>query len=355
MTKAKYRHYGCRITDDIVYKGMKTLILENESIRVGILLDKGSDIFQFIYKPTDTDFMWKSPQGIVNPTTFKETIASTSGAFLDNYHGGWQEVFPGGGPTVYRGAELGLHGEVTQLEWDYDILKDTPECIEVKLTVDCIRTPFKIEKILRIESQKPILFTNEKVINLSPETLEFMWGHHPSIGAPFLKEGVRLFIPASSAEVHTPRFAESGMLEPSSSFKWPIARANEINYDLSYVYGSEAGFSELIYLKDLSKGWYAVLEPKSKIGIGFSWSKEIFPYLWFWMVYGSSPGYPWWDRTYCIALEPWTSFPNNLPKAIDRGTQAILKGGESITVQFNTIVITGIEEVKDIDLDGNVS
>lgn len=354
MPTAKYRHYGCRITDDVIYKGMRTIFLENEIIRVGIILDKGADIFQFIHKPTDTDFLWKSPQGIINPKKFKETISSTSGAFLDNYHGGWQDVFPGGGPAVYKGAELGLHGEVTQLGWDYDILLDTPECIEVKLEVECIRTPFKLEKVLRIEKGNPMLYMAETVTNLSSETIEFMWGHHPAIGAPFLKEGVRLFVPASNAEIHTPKFAASGIMTPGAEFEWPNAIVDGKTIDLSVVQGPEAGFAELIYLKGLSKGWYAVLDPKQRLGLGFAWPKEVFPYLWFWLVYGRAPGYPWWDRTYCIALEPWTSFPNSLPKVIERGNQAVIKGGGSLTVQLNTVVINGLESVTDIELNGKV-
>ena len=29
-----------------------------------------------------------------------------------------------------------------------------------------------------------------------------------------------------------------------------------------------------------------LLNPEEKIGIGFSWDLDIFPYLWFWCVYG---------------------------------------------------------------------
>lgn len=354
MSPAQYRHYGCRVTDDIVYKGMRALFLENEVIRVGVLLDKGADIFQFIHKPTDTDFLWKSPQGIIDPKRFTATTAASSGAFLDTYHGGWQEIFPGGGPAVYRGAELGLHGEVTHLSWDYRLLEDSPERIAVRLQVDCIRTPFRLERTMRLEKGTPTLFMEEKLTNLSPEPLEFMWGHHPSIGAPFLRKGVRLFIPAAKGEVHTPQFAASGILDPGSEFNWPLAKAGNDSVDLSRVPDQDAGFSELIYLKELSSGWYAVLDPERPLGIGFAWPKEVFPYLWFWFVYGRAPGYPWWDRVYCLALEPWTSIPNSLTKALERGTQARIEGGESLVFPLITTVITNQTVVKHIDLDGTV-
>jgi len=51
------RKQGCRLSLDYTYKGMRVGFLENDLIRVGILLDKGADIFEFTYKPRDLDFL----------------------------------------------------------------------------------------------------------------------------------------------------------------------------------------------------------------------------------------------------------------------------------------------------------
>jgi hypothetical protein len=346
MTPAQYRHFGCRITDDLLYKGMRTLFLENELLRVGILLDKGADIFQFLYKPADVDFLWRSPQGLVPPSRFTATRAAGSGAFLDSYHGGWQEILPGGGPADYRGAELGLHGEVTHLGWECAILEDRPERIRVRLSVDCIR--------MLLEAGQPTLFIEEILTNTSPEDMDLMWGHHPAFGAPFLKEGVRLFLPAGEAQVHSPRFAESGLLEPGACFPWPLAPTNGHAIDLARVPGPQAGFAELLYLKNLSGGWYAVLDPEQKVGFGLSWPLEIFPYLWFWMVYGRAPGYPWWNRAYVIALEPWTSIPNSLDQALQTGTTRHLKGGERLNLSLTASAIAGLDRIHHINPNGSI-
>jgi len=296
--KAKYRHYGCRITDESTYKGRNVLFLENELIKTGLLLDKGADLFQFIYKPADVDFLWKSPNGLLNPQKYHDTIASGAGTFLDNYHGGWQEIFPGGGPYVYQGAELGLHGEVTQLGWDYSILEDEPETILVKLEVDCVRTPFHIEKTIRMKQHDPSVYIEEKITNLSTQDLYVMWGQHPALGAPFLKKGNRLFLNARKAVVHSPKFMESGIFEPGREFDWPTIRTDDKEIDLSIIGDESCGYGDLLYLKELEEGWYACIDPEARLGFGLAWPKEIFPYLWFWLVYGKSPGYPWWDRTY---------------------------------------------------------
>jgi hypothetical protein len=291
---------------------------------------------------------------LIDPSRFTPTTAHPDGAFLDSYHGGWQEIFPGGGPVNYRGAALGLHGEVAQLGWDYDILEDTPQCIVVKMQVNCVRTPFRLEKTIRLEKGSLVIHIEETVTNLSPEPQDFMWGHHPAFGAPFLHEGVRVFLPARRGEAHAPQFSASSIIDPGVTFNWPRAGAKGSEVDLSVIPGPEAGFAELVYLKDLSSGWFAVLDAEKKLGIGLSWPVAVFPYLWFWMVYGEAPGYPWWNRVYCIALEPWTSIPNNLNQAIEAGTQSHLKGGGQVTVSLNAVIISGKDTVSQIDLDGTV-
>lgn len=354
MPTAETRHYGCRITDDLVYKGLRTIFLENEVLRVGVLLDKGADIFQFLDKQNDTDFLWRSPNGIVDPRRYRETIANTSGSFLDFYHGGWQEIFPGGGPVNYRGADLGLHGEVTHLGWEYDILTDREDEIVVHLSVKCLRTPFKLERTLRMVKNKPVLFIDETLTNLSPEAQDFMWGHHPAFGAPFLKPGVRVLVPAGKGAAHSPKFSPSGILEPGKEFAWPYAEVDGRTFDLSNVQVDQEGFCELIYLKNLAAGWYAVMDDVNEIGFGLAWPLDVFPNLWFWLVYGKAPGYPWWDRVTCLALEPWTSIPNNLDEAIKHGTQHTLKGGGSLSVSLTAVAIRGKRDIQKINPDGSI-
>ena len=121
------RKTGCRMSLDYTYKGMRIAYLENEAIRVGILLDKGADVFEFTYKPKDLDFMWQSPLEMRKP--YVATSALAEGAFHDYYYGGWQEVLPSAGwaSEPYMGVSQGLHGEASLLPFEATALEDTPE------------------------------------------------------------------------------------------------------------------------------------------------------------------------------------------------------------------------------------
>ncbi len=64
------RNWGARVSD-YQYKGMKVGFLENELLRVGVLADKGTDVFEFNYKPKDMDFVWLAAGGVRNPVSRK--------------------------------------------------------------------------------------------------------------------------------------------------------------------------------------------------------------------------------------------------------------------------------------------
>jgi len=70
------------------------LILENDFLKASVLVDKGSDIFELIYKPLDIDVLWHSPVGHHKPAEITQSIATPDGAFFDSYGGGWNDVFP---------------------------------------------------------------------------------------------------------------------------------------------------------------------------------------------------------------------------------------------------------------------
>jgi hypothetical protein len=118
------RHWGCRVNDQIKWKGMRALILQNELIQLVVLLDKGSEIIQFLYKPLDVDFIWRGPNTLQNPEHFVPIGGSGASPFFDHWSGGWFEVLPNGGPACeYKGAALGNFAETINLPWSTRSLK----------------------------------------------------------------------------------------------------------------------------------------------------------------------------------------------------------------------------------------
>ncbi len=338
---------------------MRAVLLENELLQIGILADKGSEIFRFLYKPLDVDVLYLREGGVRNPAHDIASIPSSGGMFLDNYSGGWQEILPnGGGPSSYRGAEFGQHGEVSLVPWDVTVVEDSPECVSVRFSVSCRRTPLAIEKTLSLKKGEAVLTIDERVQNHSQERIAFMWGHHPAFGGVMLAPGCKVWTPARKmiAQGELPGL-DKRRLRPGGVFDWPHGTSpTGETVDFSVIPETPPeGASEVAYLTEFPEGWYAVVNPERKVGFAMRWDEEVFPYLWFWQELRGSKDYPWWGQVETYALEPWTSYPTEgIQAAIANGTACCLDGGEAIETRLVACAFEGLQTVDNVTAEGRV-
>ncbi|MCX7706195.1 MAG: DUF4432 family protein [bacterium] len=314
----------------------RILYIENEVLRIGILVDKGTDIIEFLYKPKDIDFMWRSPFPLYRQG-FPETIHGKLGKFIDYYPGGWQECFPNAGkPCEYKGADIGLHGEVATLPWEYEILESTSKILKIKFFVRTLRTPFYLEKIISIQSGFAELEIQETVVNEAGEDMDFLWGHHPAFGEPFIDGYCKINIKGAKVEVVPGDGTSVTNLKQGTGF-WPeVEDINGNKVDLSRVPSPDAKVSDIIFLSELAEGKYEIVNPSLSVGFRLVFPEKIFKYLWYWRVARGSFGYPWYGRTYNIALEPFSG-PPVLSEAIKKGHQLKLAPGKSLMVKISAI------------------
>lgn len=329
------RNYGCRIHDQYTYFGMRTLVMENDYIRISLLLDKGTEIYELLYKPLDLDYMWLSEKG-VHP--FQRGLSASQDSqfsYIDSYIGGWQEIFPNGGvPSNYLGASYGQHGEVTHLPWDYEIVEDTAEQIKVTFSVKTRLMPFYLKKTLTLQTNSAKLHIQEEVTNLSGEPKRYMWGQHIALGKPFLEEGCRIQLPAD-LKVITEEPNENGKVRVQRGMNhvWPHAQSLEgTPVDLS-ILPAPGTPSDIVYLTGFQdKGWYRVDNDRLQATIQVDWDAKEMPYLWYWQEFGGTKQYPWYGRHYNVGLEPFSSFPTGgLAEAVRNGSAGTIGGGETKT------------------------
>jgi hypothetical protein len=331
------RHFGARCSDCYRLDGLRVVVLENERLRVSILADQGTDIFEFLYKPLDVDFLLRTPNGIRNRARYAASW-ETDHSFMDYYEGGWQEIFPhGSAPTVYQGARIGQHGEVWGLPWAHKIELDTPEEVRVRFQVRTVRTPFLIEKTLCLRSGEATLNIDERVTNEGTAPFEFMWGHHIAFGPPFLDGDCVIDAPAGRVRV-------DGIDHP-----WPIG-ADGVDHARLIPVGRED--EQMKYLLDLRQGWYAFTNLRRAVGFGAVWDPAVFDSVWVWQEFGYTKGYPWYGRVHATALEPFSS----LPRAHEEGTRLLrLEGGQSLRTLWKVLAYECASRVAAIDPDGRVT
>jgi len=349
------RNFGCRISDEYTFRGLRMLVMENELLRVSVLLDKGCDIYELLYKPLDVDFLWRSPLGVRPPMTAINSLPLPEGNFADYYEGGWQEVLPNGGRVcTYRGAVWGLHGEVWGIPWRHAIVEDSPEVVSARMWVRTYRTPFLLERTMTLRSGSAVLEIDETLTNEGEEPMELMWGHHPAFGPPFLSEHCVIQCGARRVVVD-PNVGEASRFAPDQEFPWPVGIGrNGQEVDLSKIVPASARVSDMTYLADLQEAWYAVTNRWRRVGIGMAWDLETFPYIWCWMSLGGDRQWPSWGRYYALAMEPFSSYPAILTEAIKRGTQMRMEPGEQRRTWLRAVAYQDVEGVARITPEGQV-
>ena len=349
------RNHSCRISDEFSYRGLRLLVMENELLRVGILLDQGADIIEFRHKPSDTDFMWQTPLGVRPLLNNTDMVASPVGPFPDYYEGGWQEIVPNGGRLcTYKGAAMGMHGEVWGQPWQCQITADSPEIVSAKLSVRTIRTPFLLEKTLTLRQGSAVLAMDERLTNDSPVAMDLMWGHHPAFGPPFLDDSVVIQCAAQKVVVDA-SVGEECRFAPLQEFSWPVGPTRSgAEADISRVTPPEQRISDMTYLTDLDAGWYALTNQRRKVGFGMSWDVSVWPHIWLWQSLGGDLEYPSWGKYYAMAVEPFSSYPAILGECMKSGRQMTLAPGETRASWLRAVAYDGMEGVVGVDGEGEV-
>ena len=347
------RNYGCRYRK-ITENGYRALILENEKIRISIYLDKGSDIYELLYKPLDIDFMWRSTIEMDADRITPLTREHKRGSFLDIYEGGWQDLLPSiGAPNDYKNMDLGTHGELFSLPFNMTVIENNPERVEVLLSVMLRRAPLYVEKYISIRSGSPVLYITQKITNKADEEFKFSWGQHPAIGVPFLDEDCVIDVPESGgAYTYYNYLSENRIIPIDKEFDWPyIESLDGKRIDLSRIMSPEKKTAYITYLKNIKEGWYGITNLDKRIGFGMVWDNKVFKHLWMWMVFRGYSGYPWYGRTYNIALEPWSSLPDKFDEVLKNGDYLLLGPGESLKTDFRAAIYESGKRIKGFNED----
>jgi hypothetical protein len=309
------RNWGARVHADVRLRGYTAAVLENEFLRVTVLPGRGGDVVEFLHKPTDSDFCTFLPQGL------RPADEARGLDFMAAYYGGWQEVFPSGGPPCdYAGVHFDQHAEVALLPWSFRVIEDQPSAVAVELEVCCVQAPFRLRRQMRLQAGKPELCVRCAATNQGAVTHPAMWGLHLAFGPPFGRPGCRLELPAGARLLG----------EGSADVLEVLRRAPQPGEP-----------TRVEYLTGFARGAYRLLSPDGQIGLQVAWDARLLPYLWCWREAGGSRTFPWYGRAYVFGLEPFSSHPNGgLAAAVANGSALLFQPGESRTLEWSVGVVT---------------
>jgi hypothetical protein len=245
------------------------------------------------------------------------------------------------------------------MAWDTEIVQPAGDAAEVRFSVRLARSPLKLERLMRIEAGKPVLIFHEKITNEGGEAIDYMWGHHPAFGSPFLDGSCRIDTNARTFRADDRSDAPGNLLAPGGRFTWPIGQKGGTEVDLSLVPSQQTERGTMAYLGnfDGETAWYGITNSTLGAGVGLVWRTAAYPHAWFWQEMHSSPGYPWYKSVYVMAIEPFTSVPGQgLATVIDStGTHRTLAPGETAEAELRAVFYDSATGISHIELDGTVT
>jgi hypothetical protein len=325
------------------------LTLRNQDIEVTVLPDKGADIYALTDRRTGVDVLFKSPWGLRAPGTWP-LAASSIERWVGAYPGGWQLLLPNGGDEcTEQGVTWGYHGEAALVPWQVLHANEQTATLETRL----FTVPLRVRREFALDG--PVLRLTETVTNESADELEVMWSHHPAFGAPFLDDGCLLA--AGCTSVLADDEAPGTLLAPGSRHAWPHVTAGDGRpVDLTAIPGPRDPRAILAYLGDFTSGYFAITNPRLRLGFGLRWPLEVFGQAWLWQEVMSGRGWPWYRRAYAVAVEPATTIPGHgMSTARAKGQAGIrFTGGQARQVVLEAVLFEGTTAVTGIEAGGRV-
>ena len=196
-----------------------------------------------------------------------------------------------------------MHGEAAVMPWRAEVVAEGDEAVEVLLEIDLLLTPLRLQRHMRLERGQRVIAFRERLSNTGGSGVEFVWGHHPALGAPFLSPACRFDVGARELVVDAGYASPFLPLEPGSRVDW----AGGVRQMLSELPGPGVRRDMVGYFLGFEQGWWAVTNREHRIGFGLAWDAATFPFACFWHELGATEGFPWFGRGYALALEPVTS------------------------------------------------
>jgi Domain of unknown function (DUF4432) len=324
---------------EAVISGWPGLRLTTDALSVTVLPGKGADICELTDLATGVDPLFKAPWGL-QPPGAPPREGSDGAAFLENYEGSWQELFPNTNDACrYRDAQVPFHGEVAALPWSVSVEADDGQEIAVRLSVDCRLLPLRLERLMRLRRGARELVLDERVTNLSQEAVPFVWGHHCVLGPPLVAAGAELRAPAATIITPPQAWEDTARLVPGQRSAWPMARLRAGgDADLTRLPGPEAGSHDDVYLTDLEAGWVQVDNQALGVGFRLDWDPAVFRWIIAWQPFGGARAMPLRDA-YGLGVEPWTA-GGNLQQAVADGSAQWLDGGGRLETRVVASFVT---------------
>lgn len=324
------------------WEGFPAVVLENGLISVTVVPAMGGHVASLVDLAADRELLWRNPR-------LTPRLAPYGAWFDDWWSGGWDEIFPGGDLSELHGEKLPYMGELWCVPWAASTWA-SPDRSEASVTATGLGniSAARFSRRLALRAGQPVLWASYRIENLDVQPLPFTWGVHPAFA---VGPDHRIDLPANGGmEVGVASGPLMGAV--GERYAWPalgVAAAEPSPFapdgvhDMSRVLPREAGVFGGHWATDLADGWLALTDTAARRGIAIVFDREVFPHAWLWQVYGG------WRGHELLAMEPWTSHPQDIGGAVEAGRARRLEPGERLETWVAFALHEGLDRVTGVE------
>ena len=325
-----------RVNTDWLYRGLRTVVLENHLLHLVILPEAGGKIWQITYKPLDAELLWNNPR--IAPTKLP-----ANSRYDDVWCGGWDELFPNDEVSVIEGEAYPDHGELWTGEWSAETFLHEDEA-GVRLHYLTPISAIEVEKTIRLRRGQPRIEFHHRFTNRGKTAFPFLWKLHPAMA---VTPQHRIDFPPMDV-VLEPAFPGTlaGSYEPAH---WPIIKTPGDEVDLRRVSSEDARQLYFFYGTQMKGNWCALTNSATGLSCALQFDAKVFPCCWLFATYGG------WRNYNVAVLEPCTGYPLNFEAMKAAGRHRTLAPGETLETGVRFLVQEGLRSVGTVDSSGKMS
>lgn len=235
-------------------------------------------------------------------------------AWLSDYRGGWQVLFPNVGSASFVGSQYHpYHGSASRTTWEL-VSTDAGRC-----TLRCEPSDgLEVLRTVDLSARADSVRVTTLLSNHSNSSRHFLFSEHPAFP---LSSDVRVWLASADDD-------------DLDSLKGPIADASDreamnlVDMGPARRRGAE-GWSTV----RMSRPRAEITWPERGVAVDLSWDLDVCPYASIWFQNGVER-YPFGAGAGCITIEPSSVHGfQGLGKALTQGTASILTAGQTRTTE----------------------
>jgi galactose mutarotase-like enzyme len=316
--------------------GWEAVHLTTEDLEVVVIPGKGGDVCSIRQRATAVELLWTPRWGLRPPTALPLPGAPDALA-LDRSGGGWNSMFPNAGrASVEYGVDWGFHGETWLAPFTWELVAGG-----VQMRTALARSPFIVTKtVVAVGNEVTV---TESVEHVGGRPIDVLWCQHPAFGEPLIGPATTVEITGCVVHPDMPDDAPPSTAPP----RWPAhTEVDGSAVDLARLDAAGSGGARLAFLGSFDDDHVRarIHNPEIGLAVELAWSREDFPFAWYWYESGGRQDYPWYGTAHSLALEPASGYPSGVRRARElTGTELTIQPGETVTKAVTMLVTSSCQ------------